>query len=1254
MKPLDAIKSPTTTAGTTSKPILYYAIVASLLVLLSSQPNILASATDCSTPICQNNATCIDRPGQFYCDCPPGKTGLLCQLDDGCYSKPCHPHATCDVSPVDGHAECICPAGFTGRDCSIDIDECAAGSPCEHGGICVNTPGSFKCECSKGFDGTRCEININECDTNPCSNGGTCLDEKGGYKCICMPGFAGQNCNIDIDECALNPCENGATCKDMINSYRCLCQTGFWGQRCELSVNSTNNQADEGLIDISPCPVGWEGKNCSDDVDECALKNRCKNDGVCTNYPGSYRCDCPDEFTGPNCERLKTPCENKPCKNNAICNDSLADGGYTCECPEGFYGRHCDSDTCLVRPCTNNGTCVKIFNKNICFCPPGFSGPRCETRTLVSWQQEVSLNPPPNLKTVSSCSKCKNGARCGLLHSGQALCLCNTGYSGPDCSVLEIQVEEEGCPRECEAKRNNGKCDAECNVTSCQLDGGDCFLGVGNPWAKCSNPLACWKAFKDGKCDKECNTAECLYDGQDCAQASHDTNSKNTHPASPSETKICEDKSDTCLKNYANGVCDPQCNTAACGWDGADCEVPSGPGDIAANTEARGSLIIRVEPAINLGSPDAPQTSIETQTNIEMARLIRQVSVLTSTILKIGSLQQVENGTEIILTADNRKCQSSCYNSTELIAKFLNALRSRTRDLDRYEQPQGLQITDIKSSMDHIGPSDASHGPMPAFFVLVIFVLGTFSIIIVVSKGNKQKIKEKTITWFPEGYMKPVSRKKDPTDRKSGRGVSTLQAMSGKFFRGIKRNERNISSNPSGFHSTDVDRCGAATPNGGAIYHEPTYDQYDDYNGTYAGTDTGSVMMNGDEPMTPSPAAVDPFNMEGPFGQTPLMLAAMGAVTSKDPLGLVAYGTTGELDASAANKVSDLLLRGAQLNVAHKITGETPLHLAARHGRADTARSLLEKCNSQDVNAQDATGRTPLHAAIAADSLGVFEILTKNRNTDLNAQTHDGTTPLILAARVGSYSMLEGLIQSECEVTKSDKGGRTALHWAAATNNVDAIRRLLESRETNKDAQDNAEETPLFLAAKEGAKGAVEILLSYNANKDICDQMDKSPIDIARERQHYDIVIMLEQHAPPTPRSVRQDLPLTPRSVRQDLPPTPRSARQDQPPTPRPVRSDLPPTPRSANTNTEICIGSNPMSSPISPPTDSNNNNGSLAVQAPTNYQTQAFHYNVPCLKNYMTPSPDSPYSVDCMASPPGTYTGHPNLPNQNQAGVYI
>lgn len=43
-----------------------------------------------------------------------------------------------------------------------------------------------------------------------------------------------------------------------------------------------------------------------------------------------------------------------------------------------------------------------------------------------------------------------------------------------------------------------------------------------------------------------------------------------------------------------------------------------------------------------------------------------------------------------------------------------------------------------------------------------------------------------------------------------------------------------------------------------------------------------------------------------------------------------------------------------------------------RYARADAAKRLLDA--KADANAQDSTGRTPLHAAVSADAQGVFQV----------------------------------------------------------------------------------------------------------------------------------------------------------------------------------------------------------------------------------------------------------------------------------------
>lgn len=107
--------------------------------------------------------------------------------------------------------------------------------------------------------------------------------------------------------------------------------------------------------------------------------------------------------------------------------------------------------------------------------------------------------------------------------------------------------------------------------------------------------------------------------------------------------------------------------------------------------------------------------------------------------------------------------------------------------------------------------------------------------------------------------------------------------------------------------------------------------------------------------------------------------------------------------------------------------------------------------------------------------------------------------------------MVAELINCQADVNAVDDHGKSALHWAAAVNNVEATLLLLKNG-ANRDMQDNKEETPLFLAAREGSYEAAKILLDHFANRDITDHMDRLPRDVARDRMHHDIVRLLDEY----------------------------------------------------------------------------------------------------------------------------------------------
>ena len=70
------------------------------------------------------------------------------------------------------------------------------------------------------------------------------------------------------------------------------------------------------------------------------------------------------------------------------------------------------------------------------------------------------------------------------------------------------------------------------------------------------------------------------------------------------------------------------------------------------------------------------------------------------------------------------------------------------------------------------------------------------------------------------------------------------------------------------------------------------------------------------------------------------------------------------------------------------------------------------------------------------------------------------------------------------------------------------------------DVQDANDETPLFLAAREGNCRAAQVLLDYGANRDIADGMNRLPRHIALERLHFDIIKLLYEHCATSPGMV--------------------------------------------------------------------------------------------------------------------------------------
>ena len=242
----------------------------------------------------------------------------------------------------------------------------------------------------------------------------------------------------------------------------------------------------------------------------------------------------------------------------------------------------------------------------------------------------------------------------------------------------------------------------------------------------------------------------------------------------------------------------------------------------------------------------------------------------------------------------------------------------------------------------------------------------------------------------------------------------------------------------------------------------------------------------------------------------------------------------------------------------HPLTGETPLHLAARDGDLDIVKILLAQ--DPDVDAQDkAQGNTPLHNAVASGSIEVVEALLQRgakvdvgdiaggntplqdaiillharvargviesaaasapvgatrpaqaadplalvtklleAKADVNHANLAGQTSLHLAGPIRSplgADLMKLLLAHGGDVTKADKAARTPLHEAAAMD--DAVAALLVGAKADVNARDGAARTPLHYAAGGNRAACATLLLRHGADVNAADKDGRTPLHLA-------------------------------------------------------------------------------------------------------------------------------------------------------------
>ncbi|XP_071093658.1 fibropellin-1-like [Haliotis cracherodii] len=429
----------------------------------------------CSTAPCENGGSCATSGNTYVCTCLPNYMGNNCETP-----------TTTDTCMEDDRE-------------SLNDLQCALFRRCV-GGVWVD----YRCPENSRFNPQWKDCFLPSqypcptipCDSNPCLNGGACTNSGTTFTCTCPDTHEGDTCETPVTSdgpggacSASDPYQ--ANPNDCSKFYACV--NNFLVEFTCPPVTPSFNEATGSCDFVYNVQCG-KLSSCTNDTRlsgnsrECDEFYRCvQQEWVQYKCPAGYRFsdaikDCSDGVDCPTATTTDLPCDSNPCLNNGVC--SNFGGSFSCQCPAGYGGETCEipPQPCDSGPCKNGGACTNQGSSYVCSCLPNYAQPNCETLSAVNggwseWsvvgtpstcskicgggQQQVSrirtcTNPPPsnggltcqgdntdtigvacNTNPCQPCDSgpCKNGGACTNQGSSY-VCVCLPNYAQPNCETL--------------------------------------------------------------------------------------------------------------------------------------------------------------------------------------------------------------------------------------------------------------------------------------------------------------------------------------------------------------------------------------------------------------------------------------------------------------------------------------------------------------------------------------------------------------------------------------------------------------------------------------------------------------------------------------------------------------------------------------------------------------------------------------------------------------------------------------------------
>uniref|UniRef100_A0A8C4SD07 Slit homolog 3 (Drosophila) n=1 Tax=Erpetoichthys calabaricus TaxID=27687 RepID=A0A8C4SD07_ERPCA len=116
----------------------------------------------------------------------------------GCHSCSVCAQGTCRQREGVG-VTCDCPPGRSGPLCDQEIHDPCQSNKCMQG-LCVASGSSYKCQCAEGYSGHYCDRKEEPatCRGRKCVHGECKVSENGEFTCLCKPNYTGPACDSEL------------------------------------------------------------------------------------------------------------------------------------------------------------------------------------------------------------------------------------------------------------------------------------------------------------------------------------------------------------------------------------------------------------------------------------------------------------------------------------------------------------------------------------------------------------------------------------------------------------------------------------------------------------------------------------------------------------------------------------------------------------------------------------------------------------------------------------------------------------------------------------------------------------------------------------------------------------------------------------------------------------------------------------------------------------------------------------------------